>query len=214
MSRPAVSASSERCEECGSQLAQGQRHCLDCGARAGSRSPQLLALLRALDDQPADGAGREAAPAAGGAVQERAPGSAGGLTLPAPKISALLVLVFLGFGVLLGGAASSSVKATLAAQARPQLKLVLPPAVAQASPSSSSSSSSAASSREPPLSPETATARKLPRRGPPRKRQPGQTARRRAARRAKPNPRHRYRGLRARAREARARSCRPSSTSS
>ncbi len=49
-----------------------------------------------------------------------------GLTLPPPRVSALLVLVFLGFGVILGGAAGSRVDDTLAASARPPIKLILP----------------------------------------------------------------------------------------
>jgi hypothetical protein len=48
------------------------------------------------------------------------------LTLPAPKVCALLVLVFLGFGVILGAAAGSRVDDTLAASARPPIKLILP----------------------------------------------------------------------------------------
>lgn len=53
-------------------------------------------------------------------------------------ISALLLLVFLGFGVLVGGVSGSPTSGTLAAFARPRLKLVLPPAApAAATPSSS-----------------------------------------------------------------------------
>jgi hypothetical protein len=48
-----------------------------------------------------------------------------GLRLPAPRISALLVLVFLGFGVLLGNVASSPVDGRLAS-ARSPLKVILP----------------------------------------------------------------------------------------
>jgi phosphatidylinositol-3-phosphatase len=153
-----VSAGFERCEDCGSPLAQGQRYCVDCGARAGSRSPQLLALLRARDAQLGDGVAETEPSPGAGAVEPRAVGFAAGLTLPAPKISALLVLAFLGFGVLLGGAASSSVNVTLAASTRPQVKIVLPPAVAQAPPSPSSSSGSS----EPPPAQETATPAEAP----------------------------------------------------
>jgi hypothetical protein len=147
----------ERCEECGSPLGGGQRYCLDCGARNGARSPQLLALLQRLDDRSggqAAGQGGTAAPA-----EARATGFAAGLTLPGAKISTLLVLAFLGFGVLLGGAASSSVNATLAASARPHVRLVLPPA--QTAPSSPAPSSAGPSS-EPPASQETPTPVEVP----------------------------------------------------
>jgi hypothetical protein len=49
------------------------------------------------------------------------------LALPRPSVCVLLVVVFLGFGVLVGRASSSSEDA-LSASARPQLRLVLPPA--------------------------------------------------------------------------------------
>jgi phosphatidylinositol-3-phosphatase len=72
--------------------------------------------------------------------------ASGGLQLPPRKVSALLVLVFLGFGVLLGNVAGSRVGDTLAS-ARSPLKVVLPAAAAAAtastSPSESSSSESA-----------------------------------------------------------------------
>jgi hypothetical protein len=59
------------------------------------------------------------------------------LTLPRPWVCVLLVVAFLGFGVVVGRVSSSS-EATLSAAARPQLRLVLP----QASNASSSSQSS------------------------------------------------------------------------
>jgi hypothetical protein len=75
------------------------------------------------------------APAAGGV-----PPAATGLSLPPPRVSALLVLVFLGFGVLLGNAAGSRVNDTLAS-ARSHLKVVLPASGASATSTSTSSSS-------------------------------------------------------------------------
>jgi phosphatidylinositol-3-phosphatase len=85
-----------------------------------------------------------------------------GLRLPPLRISALLVLVFLGFGVLLGSAASSGVNDTLAS-ARSPLKLVLPAAALAGATASSSSGesadSSSASATSPPESePETTPA--------------------------------------------------------
>jgi hypothetical protein len=149
----------ERCEECGSRLGRGQRYCLDCGARNGARSPQLLALLRALDERsvgsPEPAGQHETAARSGGP----ATGFAAGLTLPGPRISTLLVFAFLGFGVLLGGAARSSVNATLAASAGPHVRLVLPPAQAA---HASSAPSSPGSSNGPPATEETPTPAEAP----------------------------------------------------
>jgi len=59
------------------------------------------------------------------------------LTLPPPWVRGLLVLVFLGFGVLVGNATSDS--ATSAASSPAHLKLMLPATVASASPPTTSS---------------------------------------------------------------------------
>src|SRR5450755_4789594 len=101
----------ELCGECGSPLAADQRYCLICGARAGVRSPQLLALLHRVAEQPMPGepvADRHTPPVGADA-------RAIALRVPSPRIAALLVLGFLGFGVLLGGAAGSQVSDSLAA---------------------------------------------------------------------------------------------------
>jgi len=71
-----------------------------------------------------------------------------GLRLPAPRVSALLVLVFLGFGVLMGDAAGSRVNDTLAASAR-RLKVVLAPAGSPGSTAATSTSSSPSSGESP-----------------------------------------------------------------
>jgi hypothetical protein len=127
----------ELCSECGSPLAASQHYCLNCGVRAGARSPYLLALLRRISEQapPAELVGTEP-----GSRQGSQRPRANALRVPSRRVSALLVLGFLGFGVLLGGAAGSRVSDTLAASVAP-LKLVLP-AQSAASPESSSSSSS------------------------------------------------------------------------
>jgi hypothetical protein len=137
------------CEDCGSSLAHDQRYCLTCGARVGTRSPQLQELLTRASgrSRPADAveAAIPLAPAPAAIVAVAAPT---GLTLPAPRISALLVLVFLGFGVVLGNVARSGADATLAS-ARAPVKLVLP---AGGSPGASASTSTPASSSESPSS--------------------------------------------------------------
>jgi hypothetical protein len=68
------------------------------------------------------------------------------LRLPPPRISALLVLLFLGFGVLLGSVAGTPIDDTLAS-ARSRVKLVLPAAgLTPTSTSAGSSTSESASS--------------------------------------------------------------------
>jgi hypothetical protein len=151
------------CEDCGSSLAGDQRYCLGCGARVGARSPQLQELLRrtreagagAASERALEDAGRAAAasaPAPQAAPMPQAGPASTGLRLPPPRISALLVLVFLGFGVLLGGAAGSPVNDTLASVRSP-VKLVLPatsPAAAASAASSSTSESGSSASSEAP----------------------------------------------------------------
>ncbi len=161
-------AAAGTCASCGSSLWRGQRYCVECGERVGSRSPQLLALLRraARADGAvggAEGLPAEAAPspqAPGGATRTRVGAGAllaaagarvGALRLPSPRVSALLVIAFVGFGALLGSAASSRVDDTLAASARAPLKLVLPPAADSAK---STAGESSTSSEPPPAEPE------------------------------------------------------------
>jgi hypothetical protein len=134
--------SAELCAECGSPLAANQRYCLICGARAGVRSPQLLALVARVQDPPAPPA---PAPVAAERMVAQAPGArAPGLRVPSARISALLVLAFVGFGVLLGAAAGSDVPDTLAASVAP-LRVVLPSTSAAAPPVTGGESSPTAS---------------------------------------------------------------------
>jgi len=89
-----------RCGACGSQLDDGQRYCLTCGERAGERSPQLSALLARIPSGPsAPGADAAAPPAAATSKPRPVPP-----LLPGPRISALLVAVFVAFGALIGDA--------------------------------------------------------------------------------------------------------------
>jgi len=167
------------CEDCGSPLAPGQRYCLECGARVGSRSAALEAMIArtlgsgvhvgdpgaagsASAQARAGGAGAEgiaADPDVGGAAVAAAaaagPSAATGLRLPPPRVSALLVLVFLGFGVLMGHVARTPVSDTLASTRSP-VKLLLPAprqaSTSTASSSASSESSASESGSEPPAS--------------------------------------------------------------
>ncbi len=111
-----------------------------CGARVGPRSANLEALLRRAGGRSrvpeghveADAARAPAAsaPAASAPAASAPAASLGaGLRLPAPRISALLVVVFLGFGVLLGNVAGSPPADTLAS-ARSPVKVALTPTTA------------------------------------------------------------------------------------
>jgi hypothetical protein len=111
-----------RCDQCGSPLDGDQRYCLNCGARAGDQSLQLRELLHRVP-----GSGEQASPGAQAGVP--AEGVQEGLRLPGPRISALLVAVFVGFGALIGSAAGRPSPAR-------RVRLVSPPG-AQASASAS-----------------------------------------------------------------------------
>ena len=156
------------CEDCGSPLAAGQHYCLACGARVGSRSQQLEELLRRVRGRtgtagamaeagPTEDAASGGAPAvdmatATGATPAGAVPPSNGLRLPSRPVSALLVLVFLGFGVLLGNVASSGVDDTLASTRSP-VRIVSSPSGASSTPTTTSSESSASTaSSEPPAS--------------------------------------------------------------
>ncbi len=123
--RPAIPVPRSRsCESCGSPLADDQRYCLVCGERAGSRAPaleRLLARVRAATG-PARGLGAADGRSAAPTSSSTRPRS--GLALPSRPVSAALVALCLGFGVLLGHIASSRQSATLASSRSP-LKVVL-----------------------------------------------------------------------------------------
>lgn len=126
------------CETCGANLDAAQRYCLNCGRRAGARSERLSALQR----RAVASSGVPAAPPAGTPeVPIGTVGTAGTqLRVPTPRISALLVLVFLGFGTLLGSAAGSG-RARLSANRGPVRVLMAAGATepeAQSPPSESS----------------------------------------------------------------------------
>lgn len=128
------------CADCGSPLARGQRYCLGCGERAAPRSPQLLELLARVRAGGEESPRGEERHEPGLPLPERSRRKRGIPTLapaiarvselspPSRGVSALLVLAFLGFGVLLGNVASSRVEDSLAASVRPHYKLLLPAA--------------------------------------------------------------------------------------
>jgi hypothetical protein len=145
---------SQQCADCGSPLAEDQHYCLSCGARVGVRSALLEGILRRVGHPAHAPSGAVQSPAAPNHTGPASIRTQSGLRLPSPRISALLVLVFLGFGVILGRAAATGVSDTLAS-ARSPLKVVLPAAgspdaSASASPTASEASTSSAESTPPP----------------------------------------------------------------
>jgi len=141
------------CEDCGSPVAEDQRYCLVCGARVGERSAQLEDLLRRVggeshSESEATEVGSFAATASPAPPESPAAAPApSGLRLPSRPVSALLVLVFLGFGVLLGNTAGSRVSDTLASSRAP-LKVELPSSVSAAGSTTTSTTASAESSAD------------------------------------------------------------------
>jgi len=151
------------CEDCGSPLAHDQGYCLCCGARVGPRSRQLEQLLSRMRARlrAADAAATSSAPSLPAVpvpvVRVPVARAPGGLGLPSPRVSLLLVLMFTGFGVLLGNVAGSRVGDTLAS-ARSPLKLVLPASGSSAAASTTApESSSPTTAAEPPSSEPEAT---------------------------------------------------------
>ncbi len=138
------------CEDCSSPLAGDQRYCLACGARVGPRSRQLEELLQRMRGAaPGVAATAESSractpPATATSAAGTVSSPLSGLRLPPPRVSALLVLVFLGFGILMGDVARSRLNDSLAS-ARSPLKVVLPASTPTSSSSASASESSSGS---------------------------------------------------------------------
>jgi hypothetical protein len=85
------------------------------------------------------------------------------LRLPSPRISALLVLGFLGFGVVIGSAVGSRADDTLAAASRTPLKIVLPAASAAAqAPTDAPAAEASGGTVEAPAMPPEATPQATP----------------------------------------------------
>ncbi len=134
------------CGECGSPLAPDQHYCLACGARIGGPSPQLLALLLRVRAGSRD---HDLGPVQGPSAAQ----AAGGLRLPTARVSAVLVMMFLGFGVLMGDVAARHVDTALAASRH--LKVMLPAAKATAS--AAAPATAGANTSEPPQTEAEAT---------------------------------------------------------
>ncbi|HEX3693189.1 MAG TPA: alkaline phosphatase family protein [Solirubrobacteraceae bacterium] len=130
----------------------------DCGAPT-ERLPAIAVPVIAdalVGEEPAAGA---AAPGAPSSSRDTTGGSSG---LPSPRVSALLVLVFLAFGTILGGAAGSRVDETLAASGPERLLL---PAAAPSAEASVASQSGSSASEAPPVEAEATPSASAPRSG-------------------------------------------------
>jgi phosphatidylinositol-3-phosphatase len=135
---------SRQCDACGSALAGDQHYCLGCGTRAGARSAQLESLLGRLRERdalatkdPTSAESVDATPAPPHRFEPRLPGA---------RVSMLLVLLFVGFGALIGDAGAGAGRLIAAT---PSLMVVVPHSSAV-----SSGGSSATSSEPPPSEPE------------------------------------------------------------
>jgi hypothetical protein len=145
-----------RCAHCDAPLLCDQRYCLSCGSRVGPRGGQLDELVRrargagvgAVQAPAVLGTDGTHLPAASDEARDRNPAALldglAALKLPSSRISALLVLAFVGFGALLGSVAGSPV--SLAASSRAPVKLLLPAATT----SGDSTEAPAATSEPPP----------------------------------------------------------------
>ena len=178
----------------------------------GSLAGRLVAESRAPSSQLAPHPGRPADKSSPARSSIFARLSA--LTLPSSRVSAALVLMFLAFGVILGGVIGSPVQDTLAASGARHVKLILPSAAPVASTTTPESPPLLRQANRPPRKPNRPRPRPPPR---PRPSPPRALPRPRAraparaevlARAGVPAKRPRPR------RAARARSCRRSSTCS
>jgi hypothetical protein len=146
-----VSAGKARsCAACGSPADADQRYCLRCGDRLGARPAALERLLAHIPERE-PGKPAEAPLTVRDELSKSSPPFS--LRLPGKPVSALLVAVFLGFGLLIGNVTGSPSAGALAAARTPALQLELPP---KASASTQTGSASEAET-EPPESAAEAT---------------------------------------------------------
>jgi len=159
------------CAGCGAHLAREQRYCLACGERVGARGGQLDELVRrarapAPAPTPTPASIRTGGERGGGELGRERAGAGlspaalivglSAFRLPSARISALLVLAFVGFGALLGNVARNRPDYALAASSQPRVKLLLPAAGAGTG-AGTSSTIEAAPASEPPLAAAQAT---------------------------------------------------------
>lgn len=104
-------ARGERCGECGSRVSAGQRYCLECGARHGPLPTVVASRIDALRG-PGQLGGKPKAPVAAlaAAAAAKKPGRPEKddrwSFMPSPQVAAVVVMVLLAAGVILGSVTS------------------------------------------------------------------------------------------------------------
>jgi hypothetical protein len=103
------------CGECGAACVQGQRYCLNCGARRGALPAAVAAQIAPPAERgPGEGKAATGAAAAAAAASAAVAGAAaaakglgsGRFPMPSPRAAVVAVMCMLAFGVVIGSATS------------------------------------------------------------------------------------------------------------
>jgi phosphatidylinositol-3-phosphatase len=119
-SLPEPLPSSTSCATCAAPLAADQRYCLECGERSG---PPRLDPLEVAHE-------RSVPVVAAGPADVVEPAGVGGLSVPGPRVAALLTLAMLVGGIALGAASGDRTATSAAATAKRYVLVGGPPTLA------------------------------------------------------------------------------------